>query len=265
MFVKKLFQTICRVVKRFREDECMLLASGLTYTTLLSLVPLMTVSLSLLSAFPVFKTLQAKLQTFIFSNLMVTSGKVVQDSLLDFAERVKHLPILGMVFLLVTAVLLLFTIEKTLNRIWQIKQRRPLISGFLLYWGILTLAPLLMGASLALSSYLYSLPYFHVAHIEWLWHLAPWALIALAYAILFIGLPNRNVPILNGLIAGGIAATLFEISKKIFALYLHYFPTYEVVYGALAAIPLFLIWIYLCWLITLLGAEISYILTVKNR
>ncbi|GJM06373.1 MAG: hypothetical protein DHS20C10_01070 [marine bacterium B5-7] len=253
-----------QVATRFQANQGFSNAAALTYTTLLALVPLMTVSLSLLSTFPVFNSVQGKIQHFIFSNMIASSGKIVEQYLVKFSSHVNHLPAAGLVFLLFTALLLIMNVEKTLNRIWGVKRTRPIIQAFLLYWAILTLAPILLGASITISTYLFSLPYINgvtsTLNVHFMRFL-PWFCISIAFTIVFVGMPNCRVPVKSGVLAGVSAGLLFELAKKIFALYIKHFPTYEVLYGALAAIPIFLIWMYCCWVITLIGAELSVALS----
>ncbi len=256
------------VCQQFLKDNCIYRASALTFTTLLSIVPLMAVGFTILAAFPAFKEMGDKVQKFVFSNFVATSGETLLTNLQSFAHQASRMSMLGFIFLIITAVLLLFTIERALNAIWQVKRRRKLISAFILYWSMLTLIPILIGVSLVISSYLGSLPllgsYFN--GIQNLHH--PYykvfaiALSFVAFSILYIIVPNCQVKLRYGFAAAAFATIAFEIAKWLFGLYIKNFSTYAILYGALATIPVFLLWLYLAWTIILFGAEISYALSI---
>lgn len=250
------------LARRFRDDNCLTAAAALSFTTILSLVPLTAVVLSILSAFPAFQNLVQRIQDFIFMNFVPASGEVIQDYIQQFADQASNLPGLGMVFLIVTALLLMNTIDAALNQIWHVRRTRGLVSKFLVYWSVLTLGPILVATSIAATSYLVSLPFIVESStigsmkailLAWM----PLLSTTLALTMLYIIVPNLNVPIYAGLSAGVVAALMFEIAKKGFTIYVTSVPTYTTLYGALATIPIFLIWVYVSWIIVLLGAEIS--------
>lgn len=249
---------------RFIEDKCSKTAAALTYTSLLSIVPLLAVGFSILAAFPVFKSVGEEIQNFIFANFVPTSQEMIQDYLLNFVDKASDLTTVGIIFLFVTALLLMETIEQALNDIWRVRKRRKGVAEFTVYWAVLSLGPLLLGISLAVTSYILSLPLVSVVK-QPLLTIMPFILTMLAFTLIYVVVPDRHVPIRHGLLGGFIAALLFEIAKKSFALYVKFFPTYELVYGALATIPIFLIWVYLSWFIILLGAEITCSLTSFYR
>ena len=195
-------------------------------------------------------------------NFVPASGEVIQDYIQQFADQASNLPGLGMVFLIVTALLLMNTIDAALNQIWHVRRTRGLVSKFLVYWSVLTLGPILVATSIAATSYLVSLPFIVESStigsmkailLAWM----PLLSTTLALTMLYIIVPNLNVPIYAGLSAGVVAALMFEIAKKGFTIYVTSVPTYTTLYGALATIPIFLIWVYVSWIIVLLGAEIS--------
>lgn len=256
------------VFLRFDKDGCFYRSSALTFTSLLALVPLMVVVLSVLSAFPVFDALSKDLQDFIFANFVPSTGEVVKTYLMSFVSQARNLSMVGVMFLIVTSILLLFTIEQAFNSIWRVQRRRRLLGTFMLYWAILTLSPFLIGLSIGASTYIMSSPivtefvsYYGLAHTISV--IVTILLASLFFSILYITVPNCNVPISAGLWAGIFAAVLFELAKFGFAIYLMHFPTYQIIYGALATIPVFLIWVYLIWLITLLGAEMCHLLAFR--
>lgn len=252
------------VVRHFFEDDCTYRASALAFTTLLAIVPLMSVLLSILSSFPVFHTFREPVQDFIFSNFVPATGKVLQSYLVQFSNQVSQLSTTGVTFLVVTAILLLVTIENAMNQIWRVSVPRGGVSAFLLYWTILSLAPVLLGLSLVASSYVLSMPYIQ-AHQppSFLWEGLPFLLSFLGFSFLYIIVPNCRIKIANGLWGGLAAATLFETAKQGFAWYLTRYNSYQLLYGAFAIIPIFFIWIYWVWVVTLVGAEISYALSMS--
>lgn len=243
-FESKFIVFFTTLLKRFFNDGCMYRASALTLTSLLALVPLMLVSVSVLAAFPVFAKWGNGVQDFIFANFIPASGQIVQQYLISFVKQAGQLSIIGFIVLLVTAVLMLFNIEQAFNVIWRVETRRKGLFAFLLYWAILTLSPLLMGFSFALSSYIMSLPFIADAAItlglvKWILIALPFLLAVFAFMILYIAIPNCRVPFKHGLTSAVIAAVLFELAKYGFTIYIRSFHTYEILYGALAAIPMF--------------------------
>jgi membrane protein len=251
-----------RVVKQFFKDESMHKASELSFTTLLSLVPLMTISLAVFSAFPVFKKFSVHIQAFIFDNFVTSSAQQVQHHLQTFVGHASQLSAVGLLFLLIVAVFMIFNMERALNRIWLVKKQRHGVPAFLLYWAVLTLIPILIGVGFAVSSYIMSIPIIkgaaatglHKVMLKALVYCLSW----LAFTLLFVALPNCRVPMKCAALGGAVSMVLFECIKQGFGYYIAYFPTYELLYGALAIIPIFLVWIYICWLIILFGAEVSH-------
>ncbi|MDT8408321.1 MAG: virulence factor BrkB family protein [Wenzhouxiangellaceae bacterium] len=252
--------------QHFRSDHCFEAAAALTYTSLLALVPLMAVMLGVVSAFPVFDYGVEQLQDFIFSNFVPAAGDTIQEYLNQFISRASGLTGMGTLFLVVTAVVLMSTIEKILNRIWRVDQPRRPSSRIIVYWAVLTLGPLLLGASLGLTSYVAALPLLAPEFARgWIQAgmlaLTPFLVALLAFTLIFMIVPNRRVSWHHALAGAAFSALAFEISKRGFVLYVSNFPTYEKLYGALAAIPIFLIWIYVSWIVILLGASLSAALT----
>jgi len=247
---------------RFKEDRCLQVAASLTYTTLLSLVPIITIALTVFSAFPVFGEMMAQIKIFLLTNMVPESaGKIISVYMAQFSEKAARLTAVGIALLAVTALMLMLTIDHAFNVIWRVRKQRPLLQRFLSYWAVLTLGPLLVGASLSLTSYLVSLSFGWVKDIPLLGglplNLTPLALTISALALLYLAVPNRPVRLSHALAAGIVAGIAFELMKKLFTLYLTQFPTYTLVYGAFAALPIFLIWVYLSWLVVLLGAVIA--------
>lgn len=261
-FIQILSRFFYIVYHRFVDDGCAYRAAALTYTTLLSLVPLMTVSFAIFSAFPVFSQISSQIQDFIFSHFVAASGQVVQEYLTRFVSQTKNLSALGSAFLVITAILMMFNMEQAFNAIWKVSSRRKGIATFLLYWAILTLSPILIGLSIIVSSYLTQVSIISsTAHHIGLIAALPFLLNLVFFTLIYWVVPNCYVPIKNAFIGALAATILFTVAKLGFAYYVTHFPTYILLYGALATIPLFLIWVYLLWMIILFGVIISHILT----
>ena len=237
-------------------------AGSLAYVTLLSLVPLMTVVLGVLSVFPVGDAVSERLQAFVFKNFVPAAGEVIHRYLNEFTAKASHLGGVGLLVLVVVAVLLVHSIDKTFNTIWEVRRRRRPLNRFLVYWAVLSLGPLLLGVSLLLTSRLVDLPWLARAAGggpgHWVVDLLPVVTAALGFGLLYWLVPNRPVKAWHALVGGVFAAVLFELSKRAFTWYVTSFPAYEFIYGALAAVPIFLVWLYLSWVVVLLGAEVTY-------
>ncbi len=247
---------------RFREDRLGLTASSLTFTTLISLVPLLTVMLAVFSAFPMFASFQDSLQKYFLQTLVPPDiASQVLKALNQFASKAKGVGSVGLVLLFLAALALMLTIDRTLNAIWRVRTPRPIAQRVLVYWAAATLGPLVLGVSLSLTSYALSASQGLVGvlpgGVSLLLGTLEFLLLVAALAGLFHYVPNTHVRWRHA-IAGAAFATLgFELAKKLLSWYLQTVPTYTVIYGALAAVPIFLIWIYLAWVIVLLGAVIA--------
>mgnify|MGYP006272345729 FL=1 len=253
----------------FRQDRNFESAGALSYTSLLALVPLMAVILGVLSAFPVFDYGVEQLQDFIFSNFVPAAGDVVREYLDQFVQRSAGLTGTGTLFLVVTALILISTIEKSLNRIWRVDRARRPTSRLIVYWAVLTLGPLMLGASLGLTSYLAALPLLAPEFVRGtlqslVFAATPFLVAMLAFTLIFMIVPNRRVRWNHALAGAAFSALAFELSKRGFVFYISNFPTYEKLYGALATIPIFLLWIYVSWVVILLGASLAAALTTFN-
>lgn len=268
-FLVELWQTLEVIGIRFVRERFTYAASALTFTTLLAIVPLLAVIITIFSAFPVFHSLSAEVQQFVFQNFIPASGKVVQTYIQNFIVQTGKLSIVGTLFLVVTAIMMMLTIEHALNDIWNIEGRRYNFAAIIRYWAVLSLAPIIIGLSLMAISYVVSLPLITGAATTLgvksiLLDSVPFILTAFALCLLYIVVPNCKVPFLYGFAGAIIAAGLFELAKKLFVLYLIHFPTYRVIYGAFATIPIFFIWVYFSWVIILFGALISNVLTNRR-
>jgi len=250
------------VLRRFAKDNCTQSSAALTYTTLLAMVPLLALSFAIFAAFDAFADVRDQVQSFIFENFVPHVGSIVQEHLEDFAGKTGRLTAVGVVFLVITSVLLLATVSTTLNGIWRTRQSRNLLARIPVYWLVLTLTPLLIGAGLVMSGYLFALA--RAAGVEEytgpltrLAGLVPPIVQIAGLTLLYVFVPNYPVRTSDA-VAGGITAGLIlEILKKGFAYYVVTFPTYQTIYGALATFPIFLIWMYVVWTVVLCGAEIA--------
>ena len=252
------------VAHNFVKDDCAYRASALAFVTLLAIVPLLIVVLSVFSSFPTFQNLKMPLQNFIFANFVPNTGKLIQIHLEQFVHQVADLSIFGVLFLFFTAFLMMITIERSMNTIWRVHTHRTLVNALLLYWAILSLAPIFVGLSLIATSYLFCFSLFANQQVPPLFlSLSPYLLSFISFTFLYAVVPNYRVKLLHACIGGAIATLLFESTKFSFAYYLSHFNFYQLIYGAFAAIPIFFIWIYWVWIVTLLGAEVSYALSVS--
>jgi len=255
---EELVRTIAR--RFFYEDRCMQIASSLTFTALLALVPIVTVALTVITAFPVFGEMTAALQTFLLDNMIPESADAVFEYTQKFTRNAAKLTAVGIVFLIVTSVMLLLTIDRAFNDIWRVKRPRPIVQRVLVYWTLLTVGPVLIGASLSLTSWLVGQAVGLVHSVPGagrvLLTIVPIVLTATAFSLLYVAMPNRRIRVKDALIGGLLAAIGFEVMKRGFALYVAQFPTYTLVYGAFATVPIFLLWIYISWLVVIFGAVV---------
>jgi len=249
------------VARRFREDSCFDSAGVLAYMTVFALVPLTAAVFGVLAAIPLFSVWRERLTDFLFIHFVPEAAFAVSQYLYQFADNSTKLTSAGLIGLAVSALLVMKGVEDTFNRIWRVRRHRPGMSRFLVYWTALTLGPLLAVASLAASSYVFSIPASEVDDapplVAALLRIVPLGVELAAFAIGYLIIPNRRVKFRHALIGGVLATTLFEFAKWGFGLYLRSVPSYQQIYGTLAVIPIFLIWVYLSWVVILLGASIT--------
>lgn len=254
------------LARQFLNNGGIINASALTYTTLFAVVPLMTVSYAMLAAIPSFQGIGEQVQGWIFSNFVPATGEVVQSYLKDFTSQARNLTAVGVGFLAVTSIMMMRNIEVAFNRIWRVSEERKGMASFLLYWAVLSLGPLLIGLGLIVSSYIASLPFIsdatELVGKGRLLALLPMVMSCAAFTLLYAAVPNCKVPIRNAFVGGVVVAMLFEGAKRGFAFFATQFPSYELIYGAFAAVPLFLVWIFISWFIILMGCELTRALTV---
>jgi membrane protein len=247
---------------RFREDRLGVTASSLTFTTIIALVPLVTMALAIFTAFPVFYKLQDVLQKWLVQSLVpIDIARQVMSYLDQFSEKASKLGMAGFAFFLASAFALIFTIDRTLNSIWRVRVQRPLSHRMVMYWAVLTLSPVLLAASLTLTSYAVSASKGWVSElpgvVTWMVYILQMVLVSSSMAILFRYVPNTYVRWGHAWLGGLWVAVGLELAKKLLTLYLSKVPTYSLVYGAFATVPILLVWIYLAWVIVLLGAALT--------
>ena len=259
---RELFGFLEYSAMRFYNDNCFQTAASLTFTTLLAIVPLMTIGFAIFSAFPAFSALQTRIQEMIFRNMVPQIGDAILEYLGHFMANAGQMPIFGVIGLAVSAVLLIWTIEGAFAAIWRVKEPRSLVTRILSFWAIVSLTPLFAGASLTLSTSLWNV--LHWVHLEELARpaagfagLLPFLLQWLGCALLYLIIPNRTVQWPDAVGGGAVGSLLLECSKAAFAWYMREFPAYQTIYGALATIPIFLFWLYIAWSTVLFGAVIT--------
>ena len=247
---------------RFRDDKCFETAGALSYTTLFAVVPLLTALLAILAVIPAFAGVRELVSNFIFRNFVPASGETVQGYLFQFADNASKLTVVGVVFLLASALMMLASIEDRFNRIWRVPSPRKGSARFLLYWAALTLGPMALAAAVAASSWVLAQPVLSGAGnagvlglrlVAVLPFLVSWAGLTVLYQLV----PNCRVRWRDAAAGALVGALLFEAARNGFAAYVQGVANYRAVYGALAAIPIFLIWVYLSWVIVLLGATLT--------
>lgn len=256
--------------RRFREARLGVSASSLTFTTVLALVPLFTVGLAVFSAFPVFGKFQDTIQRWLVDSLVPESiSRQVLGYLTQFSRKASRLGSVGLVAVLFSAVALMVTIERTLGQIWRVEHQRPLAQRLILYWSAITLGPLLLGASIAITSYVTTasrgvvdvLP----GGLRWLLDSFEFVLLVLCVSGVYFYVPNARVRWRHALTAGLMAALGIELGKKVLTAYLASMPAYSAIYGAFAAVPILLVWVYVAWVIVLLGAVVASSLPELGR
>lgn len=266
---EQLLHFLKRVYARFYQDRCFRVASALSFTTLLALVPLVTVIFSMLSLFPVFEQWSGSVEAFLFQNFVPAAGDTVKDYLHQFSDQAGKLTAVGLVILLLSSLLLLATIEDAFNDIWRVHRGRVLFQRLLVYWAVITLGPLLITVSLSMSSTLLSMRAFSdqsliVGATQFLLRYLPILFELGAFVLFYKAIPNTEVKFSHALVGGTVATILFELAKMGFAFYILNFRSYQLIYGALSTIPIFFVWVYLSWLVMLIGAVVASTLKTEG-
>jgi membrane protein len=250
------------LLARFQSDGCTTAAAALGYTSLLAIVPMLTIALAMFAAFPFFAEMRGSMIQSLFNNLAPSLGATVNTYLNTFTDNAEKATGAGIVGLAVTAILLIHTIQSAFDRIFGSTSRRTQWNRFPIYWALITLGPILFGVSFSISTYFFRLgaeaDFYGVSTgVQIIGNILPFVLEAMGFALFYWLIPTRPVLLVDATWGGLAAAFMFEAVKRLFGLYLIYVPTYQALYGAIAAIPIFMVWMYVAWVITLVGAEIT--------
>ena len=257
------WKTFCTIFwQRFNQNKLTQAAGYLTYSTMLAIVPLIMVVFSIFSAFPVFNEVTGALKEFIFTNFAPSASDMVGQYIDEFVNNSKKMSAVGIISLIVVALMLINSIDRTLNSIWHDTGTRLIFTSFAIYWLILTLGPLLVGASIAASTYVKTMFVsasnfsFGLKLLSFVPFLSTWFIFTLIYMVV----PNKKVSIKHSAAGALIAAVFFTLGKQAFTWYIVTFPSYQLIYGAMATLPIMLLWIQLSWTVVLLGAQLAAVL-----
>jgi len=255
-------------VRQFYQQRGLQIASSLAYTTLLSLVPLVTVAFVFMENLPMFQDVGTTIQEFVFENFIPSFGNTIWAYLNKFSQQASQLTITGIAILIVIAMMLMSTIDGALNTIWHVRDRRSALARFPVYWAVITLGPLLVGVGIFSTSYLLSTSLLTEVDVSYgldlkrrLLSCLPFLTTSSAFTLIYILVPNCYVARANAIMGGVFAAIAFELAKYGFGIYVKNMTAYETLYGAVAVIPVFLIWLYLSWVVVILGAHVSFCLS----
>jgi len=260
------FQSFPRFLStRFWDDQCFEAAGALAYTTMLAIVPLGAVSLSIISAFPQFQTVKEQLLEFIFTQFVPSAGSSIKQYIEPLFDNASSLTIPGVIALMISAVLMMNSIEATFNRIWRCPTARPPMARFLVFWSALTLGPLLLAASLVMTGYARTIPMLQKAATQadelgasaLVLGLVPVLIEFIAFTLSYVIVPHSEVRWRHAAAGGLVATILFEVAKRGFVWYVAAFPATRQIYDALSLLPIFILWLYVLWLIALLGASFA--------
>ncbi len=245
--------------RRLREESLPQVAGSLTFTTVFALVPLLTIALAIFTTFPLFNSFRSSLEAYFVQSVMPKSiSTTILNYLTMFASKATRLSAVGAVALIFTSIAMMNLIERVFNRIWRVRAERRWTKRILVYWAIITLGPLLIGVSLTLSGRVFMATSDLIGDVPvigaLIYTVLSLALTTAGFTLLYVAVPNRDVDWYDGAWGGLVAGLAFEVAKRGFAVFITQFPTYSKIYGALAALPLFLLWVYVSWLITLFGA-----------
>ena len=249
------------LAKRAKNDTIFRVAASLSYTSLIAIVPLLAIGLAIFSAFPVFSSARVQIEEFLMQNFIPSIEQEISQYLTEFVNAAAQLTTIGVVGLAITAILLLSTIENSLNFIFKVNRPRRFTTKITLYWTVITLGPLLLGATFSLRGYLFTLQKFMPHEMETgniiLSNLLPTFINMVLLMLVYVLVPNKKVRIKNAFIGSLIAVILFWVLRKGFSVFFSMTVTYKILYGALATIPVFLIWMYLVWAVVIFGAVVT--------
>lgn len=261
---------LLRVIwQRFEAGRCAQVAGSLAFTTLLSLVPFITLVAVVLSKFPQSAQLDSALRGFLLDNLLPEkAGKVIATYAFQFSQKATNLTIVGALVLVVTAVLLMRTIDTVINQIWMVRSRRPWAMRLAAYWVALSFGPLLLAGGVFVATAILSMSLDIMNEPVWLEAIGLRAvsvtILGCVFTALYYVVPHCSVRFSDAALAGFLAALAFMVMQRLFGVYLSHFPSYTLVYGAFAAVPIFLLWLYLSWIVVLLGAVVAAVLPERD-
>jgi len=244
------------VFREYFRKDCMKSSATLTLTSLFAFVPLFLIIVNVLSLFNTFNGVSQKLQNFIFENTLPSSASMIESYINNLFQKMNSLPILSILFLFLVIYFMIKNLELVLNKIFYVRRQRPVIQGFLTYWSLMTLGPILLGVGFIISSYLLSLNVVSsdIGMEKYVLMLISFLFSTLTLLVIYAVLPYTKVNIAHALIVSIIIALVFDASRTIFSYYIITVPTYSIIYGSLSLIPIFILWVYISWQIFLLGA-----------
>ncbi|MGX2956472.1 virulence factor BrkB family protein [Ursidibacter arcticus] len=249
---------------RSEQNRIAIYSGYLTYSTLLSLVPLIMVAFSIFTLLPIFDQATTQLKELAYDNFAPNASHMVQEYLDLFVENSKKMGIISILGLVVVAVMLISSIDNALNEIWHNTKKRSVVLSFVIYLAVLIFGPMFAGASIAISSYIFSLEMFETDGIFSFSHhllkLMPFFLIWLLFSFVYLIVPNTSVKFKHAAIGALMAALFFTLGKQLFVWYITTFPSYQAIYGVLATIPIMIVWIHLSWKVVLSGGQIASVL-----
>ncbi|QIM67411.1 hypothetical protein A4G16_08560 [Mannheimia granulomatis] len=262
--LKRTFEFIKLFAKRYSENNIAISAGYLTYSTMLAIVPLIMVLFSMFTFFPIFNEANEQLKAFIYDNFAPNAGEMISQYIELFVSNSQKMGLVSIIGLFVVAIMLIKSIDETLNTIWHNSKSRPIWFSFLLYFAILLFGPLLAGASIAISTYVMSLAIFNgtgtLSIGQYLLECMPFLLIWLLFSLVYKFVPNAKVEFKHAAFGALLAAIFFTLGKQAFIWYITTFPSYQAIYGALAVLPIMIVWIHLSWQVVLLGGQFAAIL-----
>lgn len=260
-FARSSYNYIRYLINRINDDTVFRVAAALSYTSLIAIVPLIAIGLAIFSAFPVFHNVKEQLQDIVLQNVVPHIEQEISQYFADFINATAQLTTIGVIGIALTAILLLSTIENSLNFIFKVHKSRNIKTKITLYWTVITLGPLLLGTAFSLRGYVYTLQKFmpeDIVHSQfYLSFLIPCVFTILALVLLYVLVPNKKVSVSHGFVGAIVAMLLFLVLRKFFGLLIYASSMYKTLYGALATIPVLLIWIYCSWIVVILGAVVT--------
>ena len=259
----KIIEFLKQILNHFITHECLKSAAALSFTTILSIVPIVALLFFSVSTFISDSENQIFIHNTLLNFFSPTTGQELQAKLIMLAEQASKLGTFGLIALITTVLLGLNTIDLTVNRIWNIQRCKRTLLKLTLYLFALMMVPVLVGLSISVSTYFFSIAILKNTIIDSSMHFlianfSPFVVIWIAFTSIYKWVPNTKVSTKSAFLGGLVAAILFELAKIIFLMYIRYFPSYDLIYGAFAVLPIFCLWIYISWVIVLTGAVLTY-------